>query len=361
MENFAFHQPKRLLIVDDSKIMRKFISSIFAEDDTIEVVGEAANGTEALRLLQSAKPDVITLDVQMPIMDGLTTLKTMMIHMPTPTIMFSAFTQEGSKQAFNAFKYGAVDIISKPTKNDNTDIQDTADEIAAKVHLASRVQTDGVQYIRLGRLNDKSHPSHDRQPDNLVAIGASEGGYSTLLKIIPHLSPDQRAAYLVVLYAPIDHIDAFTSYLNNHSNIEVKRAQNGEVIKAGTCYLASGYEYLTVHNEKGRTALHVRKAPFATIRGSINMLMFSVADLMADKSVGVILTGAGNDGQEGMEELQRVGGAVLVQTPTNCLHKEMPEAALAACGNTPDTVSDKEMAAKIVEILATRAELDSKK
>jgi two-component system chemotaxis response regulator CheB len=341
---------KKLFIIDDSKMMRKIIADIFADDELIEVIGEASDGEEALQILPQVNADVVTLDVQMPVMDGLTTLKHMMIQTPVPTVMLSAFTQEGAAVTFDALKYGAVDFVSKPSNVDAADLRGQAREVAKKVHLAAGVEIEAARYIRVVRKKGEKKQAARVDCRTIVAIGVAEGGYGTLLKIIPHLSPDLSAAYLVVFYASPKYVDAFVNYLNDHSAIEVKRAVNNDPIEGGVCYIASGEEYLTVQQEKGHNVLHVCPAPFATQKGSINMLMFSVAEMMKDSSLGIILTGLGNDGVEGMAEIIRVGGKALVQDPRGCLYRTMPEAALAEFKEVL-IIADTKIAAAVNELL----------
>ena len=350
MDNLPTPKAKKLFIIDDSKMMRKIIAEIFAEDERIEVIGEAADGREALQILPQVKADVVTLDVQMPVMDGLTTLKHMMIQAPVPTVMLSSYTQEGAAVTFDALKYGAVDFVGKPSKAADLDLEEQSREIARKVHLAADVKIEAARYIRVGRKNKNTKQVAKVDCRTIVAVGAAEGGYGTLLKIIPQLSPDLSAAYLVVLYAAPRHVDAFVDYLDKHSVIKVKRAINNDPVKGGVCYLASGEEYLTLHRKEGCKVLHVRPAPFAGRKGSINMLMFSVAESMQNRSLGIILSGLNNDGEEGLEEIIRIGGKALVQDPGGCLYREMPGAALQRCGSAR-VIADTRIAAAVHTLL----------
>jgi two-component system chemotaxis response regulator CheB len=164
-----------------------------------------------------------------------------------------------------------------------------------------------------------------------VVFGASEGGYSALLKIIPQLKPDTPAVFIAVLYAAPPYVDAFVSYLNRYSAIDVKRATDGTVLQGGTCYLAAGSEYITVVRENQALGLRVHPSPFPARRGAINMLMLSLSEIMAENAVGVILSGQEQDGAEGVIEVSRMGGDVIVQAPETCLFKEMPQTALKLC------------------------------
>lgn len=325
------NDPYKLLIVDDSKLIRRAVSNIFKAQDNFQVVGEAGNGKEALDMLAGLNPDVVTLDINMPVMDGLTTLKHIMIKSPRPTVMLSSLTQEGASVTFDALKYGAIDFIPKPSRTNGDSIGEQELNIVKKIKLAAEVEIESVQYIR-SIPKEKS----DKRPGGieckgLIAMGASEGGYGALLKIIPQIIPDLPAALLVVIYADSKHVDAFAGYLDSHSFVKVRRAKDGEEIKGGVCYLCSGEEYVTIHSSDNKYNLQISPSPFAERRGSINMLMFSVAEAMGMRAAGVILSGSGEDGAEGLAEVIRAGGTAIVQVPKTCLYKEMARTALDRC------------------------------
>ncbi len=318
----------RVVIVDDSTMIRKALINIFGTDKSLEIVGEATNGKEALEIIKQKKPDVVTLDIQMPVMDGLTALKHMMIQCPTPTVILSALTHEGTVLTFDTLKYGAVDFIAKPSGLMSQNMTEQVKEIIKKVHLAAEVKIESVKYIRSVSADKKTTGPVRIRCNNVVCIGAAEGGYGALLKIIPKLSTDSPAAHLVMLHANPQHVDAFVNYLNMHSTMKILRAKNGLTLQGGTCYLASGKEYLSLHTEKGNYSIRVNTAPHWSRRTSINMLMFSVAELFQRNSVGIVLSGSGDDGAEGLQEINRVGGTSIVQNPASCLYKEMAENCL---------------------------------
>ena len=348
-EKFDLSKKIKLFIVDDSAMMRKVITNIFADNERIEVVGEAANGVDALQIMPQVKPDVVTLDVQMPIMDGLSTLKRMMIQIPTPTVMLSAYTKGGSRVTYDALKYGAVDFVAKPSKTSDTDLQEQYDELINKVYLAADVDFEAVRYIRAARRNKDVADNKAVNCETIVGIGAAEGSYGTLLKIIPHLSPDLPAAYLVMLYEVPEYVDAFVDYLSELCSLKVQRAVNNESVQGGVCYLASGEEYLTVHAGDNGFVQHLSPAPFAGLRGSINMMFFSMAELMGNHSMAMIVSGLGEDGFEGMREISRVGGKGIVQEPATCLYKEMPESVIKHC--EVDKITTDSKMAKVVNAM----------
>jgi two-component system chemotaxis response regulator CheB len=328
------------LIVDDSKLMRRVIADILEKDSRLEVAGEAADGNEALEKIAELTPDVVTLDINMPRMDGITALKHIMIKHPTPTVMLSTLTQEGADITFDALRFGAVDFVHKPSNRQPEELENQAQAIVRKVILAADVKLDAVRLNR-GKPKPKAFDAGGgHKCKHLCALGASEGGYGALLKVIPHLHPALPAAVLAVLYEASPHVDAFTGYLDKNSAFTVKRAKDGTTIEPGVCYIASGKEYLTVYSFYGEYSLSVNASPFPTRRGSINMLLLSLAERAEQNAVGVLLSGAGDDGAEGVCEVMRLGGAAIVQDPETCLHREMPEAAIAQCNGVavhPDT------------------------
>ncbi|MDH5473215.1 MAG: response regulator [Gammaproteobacteria bacterium] len=318
----------RLLVVDDSKLMREAIIGMFADDENV-MMEEAADGLEALVLLDKFKPDVVTLDINMPGLDGIGTLKRMMIEHPVPTIMLSSLTQEGAKITFDALRYGAVDFISKPSAMSDISREEQAAQIRGRVKYAAEVELAAIKYIRHeSNKDDLGSDVSNGQIQHIVAMGAAEGGYGALLKIIPQLRTDSNSTYLISLHVASEFVDAFIGYLNTCSKIPVKRAVHNDVIKPGCCYISSGTDYMSVHKEADGFSLHISPAPFVTRRGAIDMLLFSTAEAMGDQAVGVILSGLGEDGAEGLEEIIRVGGMAIVQDPHTCFCKEMALSAL---------------------------------
>ena len=320
----------KILIVDDSKLMRKAVRDIFAANDTMEVIGEAVNGKEALELIPQLRPDVIVMDVNMPVMDGITTLKHMMIQNPTPTVMLSTLTKDGATVTFDSLKYGAVDFMTKPSSL-NGNLQQQTAEIAAKIAIAAGVELEAMRFIRPASKETSAPSPHNLEIKKIVTIGGAEGSYSALLKFIPQLQPEMSAAYLIVLYTPTEHIDDFIQYLDHCSALTVKRAIEGEPIKSGICYVSSGEEYVTIREQDGNFLLHVSPAPFSTRRGSIDMLMLSTSELAGNKAVGIVVSGIGEDGSEGLCEITANGGTAIVQKPQSCLCREMPENAHKRC------------------------------
>ncbi|MBM9614098.1 response regulator [Desulfobulbus rhabdoformis] len=342
----------RVLIVDDSSMMRKALATIFDETNFL-IVGSAANGAEALDLIPSLTPDVITLDVNMPVMDGISTLKRIMIQFPLPTVMVSAMTQDGATITFDALKYGAVDFIPKPSQLSEDDKEEQIRLIREKIQLASKVSINSVRYIRRGR-QEKQHIQGETELEYVACMVAGEGGYGALLKIVPQLDPNLPAAFLVVLYGATEHVDAFAHYLNQHSQITVQRATNGNAVQPGICYLVSGQEYATIEQSGRDLLLQLTPSSFPNRRGAADILMISLAEKFGPSTVGITLSGASSDGSDGLNELLHSGGKALVQSPETCLLKEMAEAALKKCDRAL-VIADDEIAAEITRIVRARA------
>jgi len=344
-----------VLIVDDSAMMRKALAGIFDDEDFL-IVGNAANGVEALDLIPRVHPDVITLDVNMPVMDGISALKRIMIQFPLPTVMVSAMTQDGATITFDALKYGAVDFIPKPSQLAEEDQENQIELIREKVQLASKVAINSVRYIRTG-LQEKQTAQIHPNLGSVACMVAGEGGYGALLKIVPQLTPDLPAAFLVVLYAAPEHVDAFARYLDQHSRITVKRAKNGDKLEGGVCYLISGKEYATMEHSDNGLHLHLTPSSFPNRRGAADILMISLAEKFGADALGIVLSGASSDGSDGLNELLHVGGDALIQSPQTCLVKEMPEAAVGKCAKAL-VVADDQMASEIARIIRGRSEFD---
>lgn len=322
--------PVRLLIVDDSPLMRHILGNIFSGAPHVKVVGEAGNGLEALSMIPDLDPHVVTLDITMPIMDGLTALKHIMIRHPRPTVMCSTLTREGQEVTFDSLKFGAVDFIHKPSNRHTASLEGQYQTIIDKVTLAAAVDIGSFRLLRTANKPLRGNPTAAR-PERLThicAVGASEGGYGPLLKIIPALPRTLSAAILLIIHDISQNVEAFTRYLHQESAIRVQRAIDGAPVKPGVCYVAPGREYVTLEREAPGYALRVNASPFPNRRSSINMLLISLAEGMRRQAMGLILSGSGDDGAEGLREIARRGGLVMVQSPAASLYKEMPRSAI---------------------------------
>ncbi|GAB6907510.1 chemotaxis response regulator protein-glutamate methylesterase [Desulfosarcina cetonica] len=314
-------RPISILIVDDSTVLRKVLKEIFSADEQLKVVGEAQNGLQALELLPQLKPDVVTLDVNMPVMDGLTAIKHIMIKCPTPVVMFSTLTGQGSQETFEALRYGAVDFLQKPSSLLTEDLKSQHDLIISRVKNAARAGIDTIRYLRLAQQDQRPMPANGATCQHVFAIGSNYGSYGALLGLVPELDPQTPAAYVAVLYATPLHVEAFVHYLDKYSPIRVNRATDGQILHGGVCYLTSVFERTTIQSTADGLRMLVLPNSSAADQAS-DQLMTSLAMAMGERSTGILLSGIGDDGVDGSGQILSAGGRVILQDPKTCLCSE---------------------------------------
>ena len=316
------NRPVSVLIVDDSTVLRKIVREMFAADKQLEVVGEAEHGLKALELIPALKPDVITLDVNMPVMDGLTTIKHIMIKNPTPVVMFSTLTGHGKSETFDALRYGAIDFLQKPSSLLKEDLKSQHELIISRVKNAARAGIETIRYLRPAHTMDLTKAPLKSTCRRVYAISSSYGGYGSLLGLIPELPVDLEAAFIATVYAIPAHVAAFANYLDGHSALRVFHAVDGQPVEAGCCYLASAFEAVTLDNALGRPAFKVTPRVAAGLDHAADELMGSIADVAGARSGGIVLSGMGEDGIKGIGRILDGGGHVVVQEPKTCLCSE---------------------------------------
>lgn len=344
--------PYRLLVVDDSSEVRRSIIDIVVPDGRFVVVGEAENGAQALHMVSELKPDIISLDIVMPGMNGITALKHLMVYHPTPIIMVSSLTKEGADSSMEAMRFGAVSFVPKLNRLDDRDLSDQAEDILTKFAWAAQVDVNAIQYIPTRPVAESYQAGGECT--SIVAIGAHEGGYSALMSLLPKMRVEMDVGWIVVLYEPARHVDAFIEYLNRYTQLSVRRADDGAQLVRGVCHIASGEDYVTLRHEGTGYALHVHPAPFDSQKGSINRVMFSLADMIKDRALGIILSGSGDDGAEGLLEIHRVGGLAIVQDPQSCLVPEMPEHVIDM-NPAASVLADNQMADALIGFMGNSA------
>jgi two-component system chemotaxis response regulator CheB len=346
-------EPLRILIVDDSKLIRKVLREIIESDRKNSVVGEAENGKQAIEIINEIRPDVITLDINMPVMDGLTTLKHIMINRPTPTVMISGLTKEGAQATFDSLKYGAIDFIPKPSQMKGSDLRSQAEEILKRITLSSEVQIESVRYLRRAFQHSKINEIINKQCRFVVVIGVAEGGYGALLNLIPSLHSNLPVSYIALMAQRPQYVDSFAEYLNKCSNIIISRVSDGIELIGGVCYLAAAEEYVRIERKGNKVILRVTYSKGQQERGHIDELMISASQEIKSNAAGVILTGNTDDGIEGIGAIIRNGGASFIQDPISCLYKRTPIIAAKKYA-VNFLVSDKQMAGAILSYLMSR-------
>ncbi len=324
----------RVLVVDDSALMSRQITAILQNDERIQVVGWAKDGLEALTLIKSLRPDVVTMDVEMPRMNGISALKHIMVKNPIPTVMISALTVEGARTTFDALKFGAIDVIAKPSRREDVSLAAQEAEIIAKVKRAAAIRTGRSRYMRISpRESMESEHSTGLPPDantRFVCIGTGIGGYYALLRIIPHLPSSFNEVLVAVILAGSRYVEPFGAYLHAHSSVPVKKADDKSPLVRGTCYVCSGDSGPILDtNFDGNVKLSFVPSPSNNgSHGAIDRLLESYARFAGDRAVGVIMTGSGTDGAEGLSQIREAGGITIIQDINNCIDPSMPLAVL---------------------------------
>jgi len=317
----------RVLVVDDSVVMGRQISEILDGDRKIEVVGLAKDGIQAVEMVGELNPDVVTLDVEMPRMNGITALKHIMIKYGVPTVMISALTKEGARTTFDALRYGAIDVIAKPSRREDDSLEDQKSDIVAKVKRAAEIRTGRARYMRMAvpPVRDKMVGEKTDSETRFIGIGAGTGGYYSLLRLIPALPAEFRDVLVTILLVPSRYIDPFVSYLDAHSQISVRSARHEIALEKGVCYVCSGDEGALLDRDGSKRPVLKPQRPAKA--GAVDSLLASLARF-GSKSVGVIMTGTGRDGALGMEAIRNGGGLTVVQDINNAVDPSMPLAVL---------------------------------
>ena len=315
----------RVMIVDDSPLVRKIATDILTDDPEIEVVATASNAEFALGKIGKLKPDVITMDIEMPGMGGLTAIREIMRNQPTPIVVLSALAKRGAELTMQALELGAVDFIPKPTVSLSGGINNIANELIEKVKHASKIKVnkkqetkndiDSLPEYREGSYllkNKINHVSSDEY--EIVAIGTSTGGPVALKTVLTELPENFPIGIVIVQHMPPVFTEAFANRLNSLCKIKVKEAVDGDLIEPGKALLSPGDFHMTVtrYNTRPKVMLH-RWEPVSGHRPSVDVLMHSVMREYGRKAIGVIMTGMGKDGAEGLHELKQKGGYIIAQ------------------------------------------------
>lgn len=316
----------RTLVVDDSVFMRRMLKNALVKAPEIEVISTAENGTEALEKIRDLKPDVVTLDIEMPGLTGLEVLERVMKDNPIPIVMVSTKTQEGAEMTFQALELGAFDYVAKPLTNKDVSLQGFQQKVVSAVKAAYTVNTK-----KLGKQDTtkilKPRSIEIPTEDIVVAIGISAGGPATLHKLIPML-PSRFPPIVVTQHMPADFTGPFAKRLNTASKINVKEAENKDKLEPGQLLIAPGNRHLSVKKKGNHYSVLLSDGPkVAGFRPSVDVLFESIATSFGPAAIGLIMTGMGSDGSEGIRLMKKVGATTLAQDEASSIVYGMPKAA----------------------------------
>lgn len=363
----------RVLVVDDSSFFRRRVSEIINSESRLEVIGVATNGKEAVEKALELKPDVITMDIEMPVMDGITAVKQIMAKEPIPILMFSSLTHDGAKATLDALDAGALDFLPKKFEDiaRNRDeatalLQQRVVQIAAKkrtlrrpVSSANRASTaapvGGSTATASKPVQGRVQPAARFRPSGkkyqLTAIGTSTGGPVALQKILTRLPANYPHPILLIQHMPATFTEAFASRLNSLCKIQVKEAQDGDALRPGVAYLAPGGKQMMVEGRPGSTRLKIIDGGNKmNYKPCVDVTFGSAAKIYADKVLSMVLTGMGADGREGARMLKSAGATIWAQDEDSCVVYGMPQAVAKAGISTEDLPLDRIAERMLVEV-----------
>jgi len=334
----------RVLIVDDSAFMRKVLETIFNADDQLQVAGHAKDGREAVALAESLKPDVITMDINMPHVDGLQATAEIMTKNPRPIVIVSSESKDGAASTLKALELGAIEFVAKPSSGIDLDMQSVKEDLLRKVRMAAKVRVVRTASTLASTLQKSNgapqtapapvapQPARKSSLDQrfpVVVLAASTGGPATVMRLAPGFTRDFPAAVILVQHMPPAFTTQYAAQLCEFTGIRVKEAEPNESLQPGTLYICPGGHHLRV-TSAGRIQLDGSSGRINGYLPNIDATMESVAAYAGAMSIGAILTGMGNDGANGAKAIKAAGGLVLAQDEATCVIFGMPAEAIKA-------------------------------
>jgi two-component system chemotaxis response regulator CheB len=345
----------RVVVIDDSVLVRQLLTELINESPDLEVVGAAPDPLVAREMIRSLNPDVITLDVEMPKMDGLSFLEKLMRLRPMPVVMISSLTETGAEVTLRALELGAVDFVSKPKIDNERGVRDYAREITDKLRAAARAKVHKHVPLAMAPAHKPdavlAPPRAPRVPsDKIILIGASTGGTEAIREVLSGM-PDDCPGILVTQHMPAAFTRSFANRLNTLCRITVKEAQSGERVLPGHAYIAPGDLHLLLRRSGASYVTELADAPPVNRhRPSVDVLFRSGAHYAGRNALAVILTGMGKDGAAGMLQMRQAGAFTIAQDEASCVVFGMPREAIA-CGAVDEILPLKQVAPRLLGLL----------
>lgn len=338
----------RVLIVDDSALVRRILAQELSKCPMIEVVGAAPDPYVARDMIEELRPDVLTLDIEMPRMDGLTFLRQLMTHYPLPVVVLSSLTPAGSDMALEALEIGAIEVLAKPQGRAHS-VENLIPQLIEKVIAASRAKVLPIR--RTGSVEASLKLSLTRSTNRVVAIGASTGGTEAIREILVRYPPNCPGT-VVVQHMPAGFTRAFAQRMNDLCRARVKEASDGDVVAPGTVLIAPGNMHMLLRRSGSVYFVNIKYGPYVNYqRPSVDVLFTSVAKYAGANAVGVILTGMGNDGAEGLLSMRQAGARTVAQDGASCVVFGMPLSAIKL-GAAEFVVPLGDIASKVLELIS---------
>jgi two-component system chemotaxis response regulator CheB len=330
-------KPATVLVVDDSAFMRKLIAEMVESSGAFRVIGTASDGIEALQKVRSLRPDIVTLDIEMPRLNGLQALEQIMAEMPRPVVMLSAAGSDlGNEMTLRALERGALEFVRKPSGPVSIDLSTVRVQLMSALEAARAMNMGGVRTPAPSTSAVHGEAGPKKSPDaatRVVAIASSTGGPRALAEIIPHLPEELGAAVVIVQHMPGEFTKLLAERLSAMSALWVAEAMDGKLLRENRVYLAPGGYHMTLSGEAGNASIRLdESATMWGVRPAADPLFFSAAETFGPAAIGVVLTGMGRDGAEGLRRIREAGGRAIVQDRESSIIYGMPQAALAAAG-----------------------------
>lgn len=352
----------RVLVVDDSAYNRRTLTDLLSAIPNVEVVGKASDGDEALRLVSELQPDLITLDLEMPRMDGFTFLRLLMARRPTPVIVVSGYSAK--ENVFRALELGAIDFIAKPSRTVTSDLSGIQEDLANMVHMVRQLAPPGLdpgrrisprtgQEFSVSNRDTQPPRTEAPEPKSIVVIGSSTGGPTALVEVFRRLPPNANAAVLVAQHMPERFTKTFAERLDRLGGMRVREASSSHRLEAGVAYVCPGGRCLEVAGDaRGGFVANVVK-PEADDRyvPSVDRLFLSAAASVGSKLVSVVLTGMGDDGAKGVVAVKNAGGFVIAESPETAVIYGMPGSA-ARTGSVDQSLPLRALAERLAELVS---------
>ena len=324
-------KPISVLIVDDSAFMRKLIKDFLSEDPRITVLDTARNGQEAIEKTIRLKPDVVTMDVEMPVLNGIEAVRGIMNRYPVPIIMLSSTTKAGAENTILAMEAGAIDVIAKPSGAISLDLHKVKKLLIEKVIASSKAKITSLKGSNEKQdMKVRVEPIRSNNLSKLVLIGTSTGGPRALQEVITKLPADLHVPVVVVQHMPAGFTKSLANRLDSLSRVRVKEAEHKEPLENGTVYIAPGGYHLRLNEKMGRPIITLDKErPIGGHRPAVNVLFSSAAKLKNYQKIAVIMTGMGSDGTLGIIELKEAAETIVItEAEESCIVYGMPKAAV---------------------------------
>jgi two-component system, chemotaxis family, protein-glutamate methylesterase/glutaminase len=321
----------RVLVVDDSALMRKLIPRILSRDPDIEVVGTAMDGAFALKKIEELHPDVVTLDLEMPRVDGMETLRLIMRRGPMPVILFSTHSKEGAHSTFKALALGAIDFVAKPKEAAAGHLDAIAGLLIEKIKVAKRASGRRIVFPAVEETPSvrKKSKRAAAAPNRIIAIGVSTGGPNALQYVFSQIPPEFPASFVVVQHMPEGFTEMFARRLDECCALDVQEAKSGDLLIAGRVLICPGNRHMMVRRmPRGDMAVLSDSPAVNGHRPSVDVLFHSVAQDFGPMAVGILMTGMGEDGAEGLGAIRTAGGMTIAQSEDTCVVAGMPRAAI---------------------------------